>query len=120
MKYTHTQTNIPEENEYPKIVRDEIPRIIKDNDGIDADVFLVKDKDEHLEYLKKKVVEEASELRDANNTEHIVEEMADVLEVIDAMCAVMNIDKKDVLRIQDEKRQKRGGFNKGIVMNKKA
>jgi predicted house-cleaning noncanonical NTP pyrophosphatase (MazG superfamily) len=48
------QTNIPEENEYPKLVRDKIPQIIKENDGIDASVNCVKGTREHLNYLLKK------------------------------------------------------------------
>ncbi|MEA3323188.1 MAG: nucleoside triphosphate pyrophosphohydrolase [Patescibacteria group bacterium] len=119
MKYTHTETNIPEENEYPKLVRDRIPEIIKKNDGIDADVRSVKNTDEHLDYLKKKVVEEASELRDADSRKHLVEEITDVLEVIDAMCTVAEIDKNDIISMQKQKCDKRGGFTGGVVMNKK-
>ncbi|MEN8252510.1 MAG: nucleoside triphosphate pyrophosphohydrolase [Patescibacteria group bacterium] len=120
MKYTHTQTSVPEKNEYPKLVRDLIPHIIKENDGIDANVSCVKGADEHLEYLQKKVVEEANELNDAEGREHIIEEMVDVLEVIDAMCTVVNINKDDLRQVQKLKREKRGGFDAGIVMNKKA
>lgn len=74
MKYIHTETNISEENEYPKLVRDKIPEIIKENDGINVVINVVKGTDEHLNYLQKKVVEEASELRDADSKEHLVEE----------------------------------------------
>ncbi len=119
MKYIHTETNIPEENEYPKIVRDKIPAIIKKCDGIDVDIKHVKGSQEHMTYLRSKVVEEASELREAHDKEHLVEEIADVLEVIDAICEIDQIDKGDVLRVQDEKRQKRGGFLGGLIMNKK-
>ena len=100
-------------------MRDKIPAIIKERDGIDADIKRVNGTQEHMKYLLNKVIEEASELCEAKNRKHIVEEMADVPEVIDAICEVEKIDKEDVLRVQDEKRQKRGGFLGGIVMNKK-
>lgn len=119
MKYIHTETNIPEENEYPKIVRDKIPAIIKKCDGIDVDIKHVKGSQEHMTYLRSKVVEEASELREAHDKEHLVEEIADVLEVIDAICEIDKINKDDILRVQAEKRQKRGGFLGGLIMNKK-
>lgn len=119
MKYIHTGKNIPEENEYPKLVRDKIPEIIKKNDGIDADITSFQKTDKHILYLRKKVVEEASELCEATDKEHLVEEMADVLEVIDAMCAVAEIDKNDVISVQKQKRDKRGGFTDGLVMNQK-
>lgn len=119
MKYTHIETNIPEENEYPKLVRDKIPEIIKKDDGTNADVRSVKNTDEHLYYLKKKVVEEASELRDTNSREHLIEEITDVFEVIDAMCTIAEIDKNDVISMQKQKCDKRGGFTEGVVMNKK-
>lgn len=45
--------------------------------------------------------------------------MADVLEVIDALCTVADIDKNDVISVQKQKRNKRGGFTDGLVMNKK-
>ncbi len=119
MKYIHTQTNIPEENEYPKLVRDKIPQIIKENDGIDVSTNCVKGTREHLDYLLKKVVEESSELREATTKEHIVEEIIDVLEVIDTICEIENISKTELLKVQKEKRKTRGGFVGGIIMNKK-
>jgi len=56
MKYIHTQTSIPEEDEYPKLVRDEIPNIIKANDGIEVDVTCVKGSNDHKYYLQKKLL----------------------------------------------------------------
>ncbi len=117
--YKHTKTNIPEENEYPKIVRDKIPQIIKENDGLIADVFVVKDVEEHIDFLKKKIVEEANELCKSISIDHLKEEIVDVLEVVDAICLIGDIDKDDIDKIQNEKRQKRGGFEKGFIMRNK-
>ena len=119
MKYTHTQTNIPEENEYPKLVRDKIPQIIKKNEDIDVDLKCVKGTSEHLTYLQQKVVEESSELKNAKTKENLVEEIVDVLEIIDTICEIEDISKENIKQVQTEKKQQRGGFEGGIVMNKK-
>jgi len=50
------------ENEYPKLVRDKIPEIIKDRDGKDVKVKVLANDDDYLEALLKKLVEEAREL----------------------------------------------------------
>jgi len=69
--------------------------------------------------LQKKIVEEANELNYAKTQEHIVEEIVDVLEVINAICAVKNITKKSISDVQKEKYEKRGGFLGGFVMERK-
>ena len=99
-------------------MRDKIPQIIKEREGIDVDMDCVKDSDKHLYYLQKKIVEEASELSDAKTQEHVVEEIVDVLEVIDAICFVKNISKENISQVQKEKYEKRGGFLGGFVMKK--
>jgi predicted house-cleaning noncanonical NTP pyrophosphatase (MazG superfamily) len=115
MSFTHTMTNLPEENEYPKLVRDKIPEIVKSNEGIDVPTRTLDD-DEYLAYLLKKVVEEATELSETKTDDHLVEEIADVYEIIDSIIALKNMQREDVLKVQDEKRQKRGGFDKRILM----
>jgi predicted house-cleaning noncanonical NTP pyrophosphatase (MazG superfamily) len=41
------------------------------------------------------------------------------LEVIDTICEIENISKTELLKVQEEKRETRGGFAGGIIMNKK-
>lgn len=47
-----------------------------------------------------------------------IEELANVLEVIDAICTVYQFDKTQVLRIKAEKNSIRGSFNEKIVLVK--
>lgn len=64
----------------------------------------------------KKTVEEAVELSDASTPDHILEETADVLEVMEARLALHNLTLEQVRDVQAQKRQKRGGFTKRILM----
>jgi predicted house-cleaning noncanonical NTP pyrophosphatase (MazG superfamily) len=115
MSFTHTMTNLPKENEYPKLVRDKIPEIVKAHEGIDAPTKILDD-EEYLAYLLKKVVEEATELSETETDDHLQEEIADVYEIIDSILKLKHMNRDDVLKVQDEKRAKRGGFEQRILM----
>jgi len=115
MQFQHTDTSLPIESEYPKLVRDNIPDIIE-SQGKVAHVRPTKDDDEYIRYLLKKVVEEATELSQTADDIHMVEEMADVYEVLDALLATKKLSRQDVLNVQREKRKKRGGFEKRLIM----
>lgn len=65
---------------------------------------------EYQQELGKKLIEEAEEVAAAPSRENLVEELADVLEVIDALCAAHGLSKEEVLAAQTAKRNKRGGF----------
>ncbi len=108
MKYNHTKTNIPQENDYPKLVRDKIPQIIKEHNGVDVDIEIVKNTNKHFKYLQKKIVEEANELKEAKSREHIVEEIVDVLlKVINAKSTIKNKSKEalEELKIKKDKNE---------------
>lgn len=47
----------------------------------------------------------------AKNRTALVEELADVFEVIDSLCAVNGISKDEILAAQSKKREERGGFD---------
>lgn len=77
------------------------------------------DKAETLEKLKDKLLEESQEVFDAYNKEdktQLKEELADVIEVIDAILFHNNSSLEEVLAIRDIKKEKRGGFEKGVYL----
>jgi predicted house-cleaning noncanonical NTP pyrophosphatase (MazG superfamily) len=94
-----------------KLVRDKIPDIIRQS-GREPDIRRISG-DELNAALKNKLVEEALELRDADD---IYEELADVLEVIDALLESQDIDLKKVLEIKAEKLSDSGGFEEGYLL----
>jgi predicted house-cleaning noncanonical NTP pyrophosphatase (MazG superfamily) len=114
MEFNHTNLKI--ETEYPKLVRDRIPEIIKKNEGVDIKTRILEDDGEYLEYLLKKIVEEATELQNATAAADIEVELADIYEIIDAVLGLRGKTRKDIDVIEAEKRQKNGGFAKRILM----
>lgn len=66
--------------------------------------------DEFRAQLLKKLKEETQEVCDSLDQENLIEEIADVYEVLDTLCQLNGIDKKDVIQAQQTKREQRGGF----------
>lgn len=119
MKFEHIETNLEKENEYPKLVRDNIPEVVGKLTGKEVKTRILENDAEYLKFLLKKVEEEAHELANAESKEHIVEETADVMELIDTILAFNKLDWETVKKIQKEKAEKRGGFKKRILMLEK-
>lgn len=97
---------------YNKLVRDKIPEIIKGK-GQRAFIHTARD----IEYgkkLKQKLVEEIGEFCE----DYKEEELADVFEIIEAICDYEKINLSDVRRIQKKKFKERGGFKKRIILEK--
>jgi predicted house-cleaning noncanonical NTP pyrophosphatase (MazG superfamily) len=68
------------------------------------------------EELKRKLIEEAQEVKDAHTQDEVTIELADVLEVIDGICKAYGIDKNELMRAKEEKYKKRGGFETGYYV----
>jgi predicted house-cleaning noncanonical NTP pyrophosphatase (MazG superfamily) len=74
---------------------------------------------ETLEKLKDKLLEESQEVFEAygkKDKTYLKEELADVIEVIDAILYHNDISLEEVLKIRDTKKAKRGGFEKGVFL----
>ncbi len=76
--------------------------------------YKILNNDDYIVELKKKLIEEASEITDAKSSDDIAEEIADVLEVIDHLLDIYNISPEKVKEIKNKKLEKLGGFNKKI------
>ena len=95
---------------YDKLVRDKIPEIIEE-DSKNCIIKKVEGK-EKLDYLFKKLFEEAQELCESKSAE----EIADVQEVLDSISNELNITKEQLDKIRKQKAESRGTFEKGIVL----
>lgn len=91
-----------------KLVRDKIPQIIRDN-GKEPIVEILSEEDYLIE-LDKKLNEEVAEYQ----ADKSIEEMADVLEVLFAICEARGHSVDELMQIREEKREKRGGFKDRI------
>ena len=99
--------------EHNKLVRDRIPEIIR-NSGNNCETTSLSNLD-YIEALREKLVEEANEAAIAS-PEELAQELADVMEVMDALMAATGIEPKKVRKIQQEKRSRRGGFDNRIKL----
>lgn len=96
---------------YNKLVRDKIPEIIKQRG--DTPVTHIADEAEYWLKLKAKFQEELNEFLEAEN----IEELADIYEVIDAICEYKNYNKNEILQVQSDKAAKRGKFKARIILD---
>ncbi len=95
---------------FNKLVRDRIPEIIEKNG--DTAVFHVAETEEFKESLANKLVEEAQEFAESPS----IEELADLLEVVQALLNVHEYSKDVLEATLLSKRDKRGGFEKRIIL----
>ncbi|NMO55221.1 nucleoside triphosphate pyrophosphohydrolase [Actinoplanes sp. TBRC 11911] len=97
-----------------KLVRDLIPEIMR-ADGTEFETR-VACSDELPLLLRDKLVEEAHEVADARDDRSVVEELADVLEVIHAYASWLGVGVPEIEQMRQAKRAQRGGFGAGIVL----
>lgn len=95
---------------YNKLVRDNIPDIIKSN-GESAHISVLNDKT-YFEKLKEKLIEETSEFIES---EEIVE-LADILEVIDCLAKIKDSSLDNIIDLKNQKAIKNGSFENKIFL----
>ncbi|MDD3669619.1 MAG: nucleoside triphosphate pyrophosphohydrolase [Alphaproteobacteria bacterium] len=99
---------------YRKLVRDRIPEIIAGR-GECPQTRVLSD-DDFKAALVRKLDEEVAEFK----TDRNLEELADILEVVDALAGTLNGTFADVLKIKRAKRSQRGGFEKKLFLEQVA
>ena len=104
------------EREFNKLVRDNIPDIIVSNG--EEPVTRVLDDEEYKVELYKKLLEEANEVIYSNGSDETIEELADVLEVLRSLAELNGKKLDDVIEVANQKRLKRGGFQKHLFLEK--
>ncbi len=97
-----------------KLVRDHIPEIIE-ADHKQCKTHLLNN-DEYIVELKKKLCEEANEVNNALDKTETMKEIADVLEVLDALRIAYNIHDEELQAIKTKKANKNGKFEKKIFL----
>ncbi|MFI6903901.1 nucleoside triphosphate pyrophosphohydrolase [Nonomuraea sp. NPDC050394] len=96
-----------------KLVRDNIPEIIRQNGG--EPVVRVLDLAEYRRALVEKLFEESAELRDASAGE-VAGEIADVYEVLRAIATVDGHDWGMIEKAAAAKREERGAFRDRLYL----
>jgi len=95
---------------YNKLVRDKIPEYIKSKGG--KVIIRIADDLEYWQKLKAKLLEEIKEF----NENEVIEEMADIQEVINAMCDYKKFGKTKLESVRKKKAKERGRFKKKIIL----
>lgn len=98
---------------FNKLVRDKIPDIIKQQGWSPCTEILSDDR--YLIELDKKLAEEIEEYQKSKE----LEELADILEVIDAICKARGYSVDELYRKKEEKLNERGGFSGKVFLKSK-
>ncbi len=103
-----------------KLVRDKIPDIIQAA-GKSCKTHVLDDAT-YLAELNKKLIEESNELINAKTKDQVIEELADIKEIFNALLKQHGINEVEIIKKQIAKNEKRGAFSNKIflesVMNK--
>lgn len=91
-----------------KLWRDKAPSLMEDTGSV-IHIKTLTD-EEYNDCLKDKLEEEAAEVKNASTKKELLEEIADVLEVIDAICKFHNISSQVLEECKQKKYLERGGF----------
>ncbi len=95
-------------DQYNKLVRDKIPQILDAKGAVYEK--RIASPEEYKSELIKKLVEEAEEFQ----KEGSLEELADVIEVVEALKKLPDYSNVENIRIK--KREERGGFDERIIL----
>jgi predicted house-cleaning noncanonical NTP pyrophosphatase (MazG superfamily) len=99
---------------YNKLVRDKIPQIIESK-GKKFSIKVLNDED-YIKYLKEKAYEELDEYCAAETDGEAMEELADLLEVIQALAKHHGSSIEEVEAVRIDKAEKRGGFQEKVFL----
>jgi len=95
---------------YEKLIRDNIPNIIKNNNQT-AKIRVLSD-DEYRNALNQKLHEEVNEYLSDN----CIKEFCDILEVLDAIKKTMEFSNDEIERVKNDKALKNGKFDKKLFL----
>lgn len=114
VEVVHPFIGFEEKHEFNKLVRDKIPeRIQRFGESVVAGRL---DPSALLTALKTKLIEEAYEVQNASDTGAIIEELADIQEVVLAILESVGGLPEELEGIRKEKEETRGGFKQGLVL----
>lgn len=96
-----------------RVVRDRIPELVREA-GHDVQ-FRSLSAEERPRFLKQKIANEARELLAADLAKE-KEEVADVLEALEAFILARGFERDDLRRVKEHKKKQRGGFERAFVV----
>ena len=97
-----------------KLVRDKIPELVQEK-GINTYEFSILSEAEYSKKLKEKLLEEVQEYLESEQ----LEEIADLAEVLSAICRIKGVTEEELFSVMNKKRQEKGAFDKKILLKTK-
>jgi predicted house-cleaning noncanonical NTP pyrophosphatase (MazG superfamily) len=94
---------------YNKLVRDLI-KVKIEGKGEQCEIRVIEDDSEFEQELLKKVIEEASALAHVSSRDEFLAEYADLMAVLDALTAHLEISEAEIKTAIGENMEKKGGF----------
>lgn len=94
------------------LVRDKMPERIKKLGGHVESYCL--DSEDYSHHLKNKLKEEVEEVLEAPSPKDLKEEIADILEVLQALAKTEGLQWEHIEKKRIQKQNERGGFKKGL------
>lgn len=110
----HPFVDAEEKRDFNKLVRDKVPNNVERGGEIVRKARLSGEL--LLRALREKLIEEAFEVLDATHQDSIVNELADVSEVIDEILFRLGVSREELIKLQEQKRDRAGGFRAGLVL----
>ncbi len=101
---------------YNKLIRDLVPQKMEAN-GATFEVRTIEDKEEFQQELLKKVREESLALSSVRSRKEFLDEYADLMVVLDALCALEEFSEADVREAIEQNLKKKGGFSKRLFLH---
>lgn len=98
----------------PKLIRDRVPEIMKEHQK--SITYKLVSGSTYDQALRKKLIEETAELRDAKTQQEIIDQISDVLELIQTFVAFHTLDINEIKSHQKRKKEERGGYEKGVLL----
>lgn len=93
-----------------KLVRDKAGEGVKKDGCVHVEWHTLDDNEDYLEALAEKMVEELEEVFDCESREEMIEEFADIEEVLAAFKALVEIKQSEVDEIRKKKKAEKGGY----------
>lgn len=97
---------------YNKLVRNKVPEVLEQEGK--KYVIQYAEKEKMLDLLKDKLKEEAREFFQDDS----LEKLADIVEVVFSLANELGYSEEEVLVKRTEKREEKGGFEEGIVLER--
>ena len=101
---------------FDKLIRDRIYTKMLNQNSV-VRLKQVSSQSQLLYYYKAKLVEESNEASSAQSEQDLVEELADLVEIIHGIAYVIKTDFEAIEKVRLSKRQTNGGFVQGIIVD---